>query len=425
MKEKIFALKGCICYSKNMRELVTIRDGYVICEDGKSLGAYKNIPSVYEGIEIRDFNNSLITPGMVDLHTHAPQFVFRAVGLDFELLEWLEVNAFPQEAKYRDLDYAKEAYGLFVKDVVNGPNTRVNMFATLHVDAALVLMDLFEKSGLVANVGKVNMDRNSPEYLCEKSAQAAAGDTVSWIERTKGKYRNVAPIITPRFIPSCSDELMRSLSEIQKKYGVPMQSHLSENLAEMEWVKKLHPDSTCYGDVYDKYGLFGAGCRTVMAHCVHSPDIELELMKRNGVFMAHCAQSNSNLSSGIAPIRKYIDMRLNIGLGSDVAGGFTTSIFRAIADTIQMSKMYWRLIDTSMKPVTLEEAFYMATIGGGAFFGKVGSFEKGYEFDAVVTDDSEYHKIIDLTIKERLERAIYLSAHSHISAKYVRGYKVK
>jgi guanine deaminase len=425
MNKKGFALKGCICYSKSMQELVTVKDGYVICEDGKSLGLYKSIPSAYEGMEVRDFTNSLIMPGMVDLHTHASQFVFRGAGLDFELLEWLETHAFPQEAKYGDPEFAREAYGLVVQDAVNGPNTRINMFATLHVDATLVLMDLFEKSGLVANIGKVNMDRNSPEYLCERSAQASAEATVSWIEKVKGKYRNVAPIITPRFIPSCSDELMRCLSDIQNKYGLPMQSHLSENLSEIDWVKRLHPDCTCYGDVYHRYGLFGNGCRTVMAHCVHCTEAELELMKRNGVFIAHCAQSNTNLSSGIAPVRKYIEQGLNVGLGSDVAGGFTTSIFRAIADTIQMSKLYWRLIDTRMKPLTLEEAFYLATAGGGAFFGKVGSFEKGYEFDAVILDDSKYHKVIDLTVKERLERAIYLSDHSHISGKYVRGCRVK
>jgi guanine deaminase len=425
MKEKTFALKGNIVYSKNTKELVTIQDGYVICENGISSGAYAELPEKFVGIEIFDFGQSLIMPGLVDLHTHAPQFVFRALGLDYELLEWLETNAFPHEAKYRDLDYAKQAYGLFVQDVAEGPNTRVNMFATLHVDATLALMDLVEKSGLVANVGKVNMDRNAPEYLCEASAKASAEDTVLWLKRAEGKFSNVSPILTPRFIPTCSDELLRQLSDIQKKYGVPMQSHLSENLAEIEWVKELHPDASCYGEAYDKFGLFGDACKTLMAHCVHCPDIELEMMKKQGVFIAHCPQSNTNISSGIAPVRKYMDLGLKVGLGSDIAGGYSSSIFRAMADSIQMSKMLWRLVDHTMKPLTVEEVFYLATLGGGAFFGKVGSFEDGYEFDAIVLDDSDYNRMIDLNIKHRLERAVYLSGNSHIKAKYARGCKIK
>jgi guanine deaminase len=425
MKNKAFALKGNICYSKNRTELRTIRDGYVICEDGLSLGAYDALPPRCEGIAVTDCGDSLILPGLIDLHTHASQFVFRAVGLDLELLEWLESTAFPQEAKYADPEYAKAAYGLFVQDAVKGPNTRMNLFATRHVPATVALMDLLEESGLVAHVGKVNMDRNAPACLCEGSAQESADATCAWLEAIRGKYKNVSPILTPRFIPSCSDELLEMLGSIQNGYGLPVQSHLSENMAEIDWVKDLHPDCPCYGDAYQKYGLFETDGKTVMAHCVHCPDAELELMKKHGVFVAHCAQSNANLSSGMVPVRRYLDMGLKVGLGSDVAGGYTTSILRAMADSIQMSKMLWREKDQSLKPLTLEEAFYLATLGGGAFFGKVGSFERGYEFDAVVIDDAEYHRLIELSVKERLERAMYLSSDRHITAKYVKGREIK
>ena len=132
-----------------------------------------------------------------------------------------------------------------------------------------------------------------------------------------------------------------------------------------------------------------------------------------------------NLSSGIAPVRKYLDMNIKIGLGSDVAGGQTESMFRAVTDCIQVSKMYWRYANQNAKPVTFDEAFYMATKGGGEFFGKAGSFEEGYEFDAVVIDDSAVLHPQELSIRQRLERAFYLSLDiSSITAKYAAGAEV-
>jgi guanine deaminase len=162
-----------------------------------------------------------------------------------------------------------------------------------------------------------------------------------------------------------------------------------------------------------------------MAHCVWSSDKEVELMRNNGVFVAHCPASNMNLTSGIAPIRKYLDLGLNIGLGSDIAGGHSDSIFRAITDSIQVSKMYFRMVDEAYKPLVFSEAFYLATKGGGAFFGNVGSFEEGYEFDAVIMDDSVLVHPQNLTLAERMERAVYLGLDDKkVIAKYVAGKKL-
>ena len=145
-------------------------------------------------------------------------------------------------------------------------------------------------------------------------------------------------------------------------------------------------------------------------------------MQKNGVFIAHCPASNMNLSSGIAPIRRYMECGMRVGLGSDVAGGHSDSIFRAIADAIQVSKMYWRHVDQSANPITFPEAFYMATLGGGEFFGRVGSFERGYDFDAVVLDDTSLVHPQELNLTERLERAVYLGLDRNgICAKYAAG----
>ena len=425
MKKELFALKGTLCYSKNMHELVFMENSYVICENGISAGVFSRLPEKYKDIPVEDMGNKLIIPGFTDLHLHAPQYAYRGTGMDLELLDWLDTITFPQEARYEDLSYAKEAYSIFVDDLKHSFTTRACMFATLHRPATELLMDMLEESGLVTMVGKVNMDRNGSPELQEESAQVSAKDTRQWLEDIKGRYQHTYPILTPRFIPSCTDGLMTELRKIQKEYQLPVQSHLSENLGEISWVKDLCPTSRFYGDAYDQFGLFGGSCPTIMAHCVHSSNEELHLIKDQGVYIAHCPQSNTDLSSGIAPIRKYLDMDLHVGLGTDIAAGFSLSMFRAMADAIQVSKLRWRLADQTLAPLTLNEAFYMATIGGGSFFGKVGSFEKGYEFDALILDDSRIRHPQEITARDRLERLVYLADDRNLTGKYVQGRRIE
>lgn len=426
-----FVLKGNICYSHTKQELSYCENGYVVCVDGKSCGVFDKLPEEYSSLPVHDYGDCLIFPGLIDLHIHASQYSYRGLCMDLELLDWLDIQAFPEEAKYADLDYAKKAYTIFAEQMKKSATTRACMFATRHRQATELLMDLMEETGLVSYVGKLNMDRDAPDYIREESAESSAYETIEWLKNVSGKYKNTFPILTPRFIPSCTDELMAELQKIQECYGTPIQSHISENLSEIEFVHQLRPNNAFYGDVYDEYGLFGKDynnkrdVKTVMAHCVWSTDVEIELMKNNNVFIAHCPASNMNVSSGIAPIRKYFDEGLKMGLGSDVAGGQTESLFRAITDTIQVSKLRWRLIDQSYKQITFPEAFYLATKGGGEFFGKVGSFEEGYEFDAVVLDDSCCPHPQELTVAQRLERAAYLSADLQgVCAKYVAGKKI-
>lgn len=417
-----FALKGNICFSLDKNKLSVQEQSYLVCQNGVCAGVFKELPESFHGIPVRDSGDALIIPGLSDIHLHAPQYSFRGMGMDLELLDWLNTITFPEEAKYADLDYARKAYSIFAEDLKKSPTTRACIFGTLHVEATELLMDLLEETGLKTLVGKVNMDRNGPAVLQEKSAEESAASTVHWLSDTVGKYQNTRPILTPRFTPSCSDELMKKLAEIQKEYHLPVQSHLSENMGEISWVQELCPETSFYGEAYDQFGLFGGeGCPAVMAHCVHSPQAEIELMKKRGVYIAHCPQSNTNLSSGIAPIREYLDKGLHVGLGTDIAGGHSLSMLRAIADAVQVSKLRWRLVDDRLKALTFEEAFYLATMGGGEFFGKVGSFQKDYAFDAVILDDSFYRHPHPLSVRDRLERLIYLSDDRCIKGKYVSG----
>lgn len=426
-----FVIRGNICHTPAPKETDLHEHSYVVCLNGRCEGIFDILPEQYRSLPLYDYGDALVFPGMTDLHIHAPQYAFRGMCMDLELMDWLNRYTFPEEEKYEDLAYAKKAYGMFVDALKNGATTRACIFATRHRPATELLMELMEESGLISYVGKVNMDREASQALIEDSAEMSAYTTFGWINAVKDRFKNTKPILTPRFIPCCTDRLMEELREIQMAYGIPVQSHLSESRGEIDFVKYLRPDNPFYADSYNAYDLFGKNrdmhtdVKTVMAHCVWSTDEEVELMKNNGVFVAHCPASNMNLTSGIAPIRRYLDCGLHVGLGTDIAGGHSDSIFRAITDAIQVSKMYFRMVDESVKPLTFPEAFYLATKGGGAFFGNVGSFEEGHEFDAVVLDDSVLVHPQDMNLAQRMERAVYLGLdEKNIIAKFVAGKKI-
>ncbi len=422
--QKNFVVKGNIIYSKNPSDLAIYENAFLVCAEGLTAGIFPELPEEYASFPLYDYGKCLIIPGLVDLHVHAPQYTYRGLGMDKELLDWLQTYAFPEESRYEDPDYAERAYRIFVEKMRTNATTRACIFATAHVPATLLLMEMLEKSGLITYVGKVSMDRNAPAPLCEESPAVAAAAVEKWLKTSLKKYKNTKPMLTPRFIPSCTDDLLTSLGRFQKKYHVPVQSHLSENLSEIAWVRELCPYSSDYGEAYEHFGLFGGNAPTVMAHGVWPGKREFARIKERGVYIAHCPQSNTNIASGIAPVRQYLDAGIHIGLGSDVAGGSSDSIFRAMVDAIQVSKLRWRLITQDDAPITLDEAFYMATAGGGEFFGKVGKFEEGYEFDAVVLDDENLPAPREFSTHERLERIVYLGDDRNIAAKFVAGRKL-
>ena len=417
-----FIIRGDIVDCTEQRTLRTVEDGYAVCVGGICGGVFSELPREYSDLPVLDYSGMLVMPGMVDLHIHAPQYAYRGLGMDMELLDWLDHYAFPEEMKYRDPAYAERAYRIFADAMKHSVTTRAVIFGTLYRDSTELLMELMEESGIVSFVGKVNMDRNAPERLTENSARSVAS-TERFILHTAEKFRNTHPVITPRFVPSCSEEVLGGLGQLAAKYRVPIQSHLSENIGEIDWVHELCPDDSSYGAVYDRHGLLNE--HTVMAHCVYSTDEEIKLLKQRGATIAHCPASNMNVASGIAPIRRYLNEGLRVGLGSDVAGGQTESLFTAIVEAIQVSKLYWRLVDDRMKPLSFADALYLATRGGSGFFGKVGAFEEGWEFDAIVIDDSALPHPQELNLSQRAERAVYLGGDVRgLKAKFVRGNEI-
>ncbi|MDD3336638.1 MAG: amidohydrolase family protein [Eubacteriales bacterium] len=419
-----FVLAGHLITTPEPKAFSVLENGYLVIENGLIQGCYSSLPEKYAALPLQRYDHQLIIPGLCDIHVHAPQYAYRGLGMDLELLEWLNTHAFPEEAHYEQMEYAQKAYGQFVHDLQNSATTRASIFATLHVPATLLLTQLLEQAGMRGYVGKVNMDRNSPDNLRERDAKESLRQTEEWLTQT-ASFRRVRPILTPRFVPSCSDELLEGLAALRKRDHLPLQSHLSENENEIAWVKELCPAASCYADAYALRGLLEEDGSVVMAHCVHPTDGERKILKEKKVLVAHCPASNTNLCSGIAPIRRFLEEGISVGLGSDIAGGYELSMFRAMTDAVQVSKLRSCFDPLKPKPLSLSEAFYLATKGGGQLFGQVGSFEKGYQADIVVLDDSRIESARPLKVEERLERAIYLEKDVRITAKYIAGEPVK
>ena len=415
--------KAHILYTKEQSRFEVLENGYVVVDaDGRVTGVATDLASLdSKDAEVIDFGDRLLIPAMNDLHVHAPQYRNQGIAMDLELLPWLQNYTFPEEMKYADTGYAERMYRRFVRDLWRFGTMRACVFATIHTASTRLLMHLFQEAGMGALVGKVAMNRNCPEGLSEEVEDMVQGYEALIADFNKPEAL-VQPIITPRFVPSCTSEMLRACGELAAKYRLPVQSHLSENKDEIAWVQTLEKESTCYGDAYNRYGLFGQ-TPTVMAHCVWTEGEELELMKKNHVMVAHCPTSNFNVSSGMAPIRLFLNEGLQVGLGSDISGGHDLNIFQMMVYAIQVSKMHYQQ-NHERSFLSLSEAFWIATKSAGSFFGHVGSFEPGYEFDALVIDDSDLNHD-NYSLLHRLERYIYLGDDRQIVHRFCRGKEIR
>jgi guanine deaminase len=428
--------KAHILFTKEQTRFEVVENGYVAVEDGLVAGVAGSLAELktecptfnVDEVEVVDFGDKLLIPAMNDMHVHAPQVHNQGVAMDLELLPWLQNYTFPEESKYADVQYAERMYRRFLHTQWLFGTMRSVVFGTVHTESTRLLMKLYQEAGMGALVGKVAMNRNCPDTLSEGVDAYVEGQESLIAEANSSLFTLhsslpplVRPIITPRFVPSCTPELLQACGELAAKYQLPVQSHLSENTSEIAWVAELEPESKSYGDAYNRYGLFGQ-TPTIMAHCVWTKGHELELMKQNGVMVAHCPTSNFNLSSGMAPIRSLLDEGVSIGLGSDISGGHDLNMFRMLVYAIQVSKMHYQL-DHDKAFLTLPEIFWIATKSAGSFFGKVGSFEPGYDFDALVIDDSVLYPS-EYSLLHRLERFIYLGDDRQIVHRFCRGQEI-
>ena len=411
-------LRGNIIWTPAPGKLEVRRRAYLVSDGETVAGVWDALPPEHAGAPVEDWGEAVIIPAFCDLHLHAPQYPNRGVGYDRQLLDWLERYTFPLEARYEDAAFAQRVWKAFLTRLWAGGTLRFSAFATVHKAAAWRLMELTEQAGLCALVGKVNMDRNAPDSLLEDT-DASLADTEELICRAREELRHVGFILTPRFVPSTTERMMDGLGALGEKYGLPVQSHLAENPGEVAWVRQLHPEAGSYTQVYADHGLLRRD-QTIMAHCIHLSEEERAILKERGVTLAHCPASNADLASGVMPLRRYLSEGLRCCVASDVAGGHTAAMNRNTAAALALSRLRW-LDRPEEPPLTAAEGLYLATRAPGAFFGKVGAFEPGYAFDALVLTPGPGDELAERTPEERLEQFLYDGDDRNIAARYCGG----
>lgn len=466
MNTPIYILKGSVIHSLKFNLLEIIEDGAIIYDGfGKikeviDCSKSVDLDILYADAEVTDYSGKILIPGFIDAHCHAPQYAFTGTGMDLPLLEWLKKYTFPTEAKFSDNEIAQNVYRKSVRRHLKNGTTFASYFATIHNQSAKILVDIITEAGQRAFVGKVSMDRHAPEYYLEDTdvAIAEAEDFVrhvlsltesgkAFVAEIDGSepsslftrqpwlrtFPRVMPCITPRFVPTCTEKLMKGLGKISGKYGVPVQSHLSETPDEIEWVRALHPEAACYGSVYAACNLLHSGA--YMAHCCHSSAEERKLLKERGTGVVHCPLSNTMMQSGTMDVRLFVEEGIKVGLGTDVAGGYSPSMLDAIRSAIMSSNNLAASRNLgspgSYTALTYVEAFFLATQGGAEVLGQgdhVGNFAIGKRLDCLVIDPSAEGGPIDVfgdeTVLDRFQKYLFLGDDRNVEAIFVDGMRV-
>lgn len=416
-------VRGDLVYAADDGSLRSHPDGILQLDGAGRIRAVEASPGEPSGPgELLDCSGCLVIPPFVDLHLHAPQYPNIGLGTGMELLPWLRTYTFPEEARYGDPEYAGRVYRRLIRRLWEVGSLRSVQYATIHRETAGLLVRLLEESGLQARVGKVSMDRHAPEGTRETTGDAIR-DAAGFLEETAGGSGRVRAVVTPRFVPSCSGDLLAALGRLAREHDVAVQSHLSENPEEVEWVRSLFPESPHYAGVYDRFGLFGDQ-PTLMAHCIYCTPAERALLKERGVVAVHCPVSNVNLASGIMPVRTFLREKIPVGLGSDISGGHEIRMFRVMVMAIAQSRMWARMAGDMTLALGPGEVFFLGTRGGGALFGRRGAFEPGYPGDFLVIRDAPDAGENPRSPEERLARFLYTGSETQIEHRYLDGQAV-
>ena len=354
--------------------ILSIKDGKVsvCCDAGKAQR---------EGFDLdrcERLPHHLIVPGFIDTHVHSPQIdIIASYGA--QLLDWLENYTFPAEARYKDEAYAAAAASDFLDYSLTVGTTTSFVFTTSYRQSTEALFQAALDRDMRLVAGKVLMDQNSLAELQDTPASGYA-DSVDLIRDWHGKGR-LGYAVTPRFSGTSSVEQLELTGKLLQEYqDVWLQTHMSENLLEINWLKSIYPDAKDYLDTYQQYGLVTE--RSIFAHCIHLSDSEVMRLGDEGGRVAFCPTSNLFLGSGLMPIERLRSAGIPITIATDVGGGISLSMLATLAEAYKVCQMQ----GYSLHPY---EAFYMATLGNARAVHLdqyVGNFEQGKEADFIVLD---------------------------------------
>ncbi|KAI8644685.1 guanine deaminase [Parasitella parasitica] len=432
---------GTAVHSVSRERVDIIENGVIVVDaEGTIVQVENDVADIQEFLKAQSYKNvkihelgaeQFLVPGFVDTHAHAPQYMFAGSGMDLQLLEWLNTYVFPCESAFKSVNHASEAYQKVVARFLSNGTTTCSWFATIHLEACKKLVDIIQQLGQRAYVGKVNMDQNAPDFYIE-STESSLDDTRAFIEYVREKKTAlITPVVTPRFAITCSSALMKGLSQLAEKYQVPIQTHLCENHDEIDFTCNLFQAEN-YTSVYDHHNLLNE--RSYMAHCVHMSDKEIDLLALRKTGIAHCANSNFSLHSGVCDVRRFLEKGVKVGLGTDVAGGFAPSMLDAVRSAFFASKAQKIMHRDIAKnkdyaPLTPNELLFLATLGGAEVLGlqdQIGNFEKGKAFDALWVDLEGGS--IDLmggeSMRQKLEKFLFNGSDQNLKHVYVQGKRV-
>ncbi len=379
----------------------------------------------------------ILLPGMVDLHVHAPQFPQIGSALDVPLEDWLQAYTFPLEARCADAEYAAGIYESLVECLLANGTTTAMYYASIHLEATQRLADICLRRGQRALIGRVAMDNpdQCPPTYRDPSAAVAEAETRAFIDYVRTLAGNeaglISPVITPRFIPSCTDDLLQRLGSIARETGCHVQTHCSES----DWEHAYVLDRC---GVTDTQALSGFGLlsrRTVLAHGNFVGDRDIDTIRRAQSAIAHCPLSNAYFSDAIFPLRKMLDRDVHVGLGTDIAGGASPSLLENARHALIAARHLENGVDAALAPgerkrpgarISTAEAFWLATAGGGVALDlPIGVFETGYQFDAIVVDaavpGSNLFLSPDDGAEDILQKIIYTATRANIGGVWVAG----
>jgi guanine deaminase len=411
---------GHIISPKSSEQYDEFEHGAMVVDGaGKIVAVCKreNLSDHHSQLPAVDFGRKLLIPGMIDLHAHLVQLAQTARAGD-TLLGWLEKYIFVEEQRFADLEHARKLSNWFFSEMAANGTTLASVFTSIHASATDIAFETAERIGVRVIMGKVMMDRNSPPELTEDTNESLSESErlcKKWHGRDDGRLMYA---YTPRFACTSTSELMRGAARLWKQTpGAYMQTHLSENLDEIEWVKQLFPDSKDYLDAYGSHGL--TGTNSIFAHAIHLTDREFQALAKDDCALAHCPSSNFFLKSGVFPLERIKKAGIKFGLGSDIAAGPEMCIFNVMKDAAYIQPDMW------IKPA---ELLYFATLAGAQAVNlqdKVGSLEVGKEADFIVVDPTAKTgvpaDILEQPSENILSSLVYVGDDRMVKATYVRG----
>jgi len=380
----------------------------------------------------------MVLPGFIDLHIHAPQYPQLGKALDVPLEVWLQRHTFPLEARYADVDFARRIYPALVGDLLDNGTTTAVYFATIHEAATKVLVDACLERGQRAFVGKVAMDNpeECPPFYRDASVEAGLAGTRAVIDYVRAHPGNraglVEPVVTPRFVPSCTDPMLEGLGAMARECGCAVQTHCSES----DWQHgyALGRFGLRDAEVLDRFGLLTR--LTVLAHGTFLDAGDMERIHARGSGVAHCPLSNVYFSNAVFPLRAALAKGVRVGLGTDIAGGPSASLFDACRMAVAASRMLEEGVDAAEGPaerrrpgtrIDFRTALHLATAGGADVLDlPAGRFAAGCHFDAMFVDPAapegtmRVHDDLD-SLEDVVQKIVFSASKANIRDVWVAG----